>query len=275
MSAPRQGDDLVFEPVVTLLARPQFLGVPPELGFPRSGQDTGTDAERLIEAAGRVCYDSYGKGRGSADYHRHLQEVGHGSVTEHALWSFLLAGVSRGLTHELVRHRVGVAYAQRSTRYVDEQESPWIVPPLFREQASDPPEVAALRRQACAELARVRQEACTGYARLLGLGQELLAQTHPGLEPAERRKLLRGAARSVLGQGLATSIVFSANLRALIHICQMRGVRHAEAEIRIVAAQLAAIMRAEVPAYFADLELTDAPDGLGPEVHGLPRLQPY
>ena len=268
--------ELIHDPIVRLIARPQFLGVPSELGFPKEGQDQGSHAERLIEACGRVCYDSFGRGRSSEQYHQHLQEVGHGSVTEHAMWSFFISGVSRGLTHELVRHRVGVAYAQRSTRYVDESESPWVVPPLFRAALDDTKEVQGLKEEAVAELERIRREASTSYERLMMLGQQVLEHTAAELGPMDRRKVVRGAARSVLGQGLNTSIIFSANLRALVHVALMRCVRYAEAEIRIVAVRLVEIMKQEAPAYFDRIEFRTCPDRLGPEIcGGLKRLQPY
>tara|TARA_R100001086_G_scaffold211678_1_gene127680 strand:- start:1426 stop:2505 length:1080 start_codon:yes stop_codon:yes gene_type:complete len=58
--------------------------VPPPCGSPREDQLQGTLLERLCELAGRECYDSLGRGRSSADYHRHILEVGHLSVYEHA-----------------------------------------------------------------------------------------------------------------------------------------------------------------------------------------------
>ena len=268
--------ELISEPTVRLIARPEFLGLPPELGAPRADQDQGAAAERLIEAAGRVCYDSYGRGRASEPYHGHIQQVGHGSVTEHAVWSFFITGVSRGLTHELVRHRVGVAYAQRSTRYVDESSSPWIVPPLFRARPQDAPEVAELKTLGRTELDRVRSEAAAGYDRLMELGLDILERTAPALTKTERRKTVRGAARSTLGQALETSMVFSANLRALAHIGMMRCIRYAEAEIRIVAAQLVEIMRTEAPLYFGAAAFGPCPDGLAEELTGgVSKLSPY
>src|SRR2546421_7078340 len=68
--------------------------------------DTEVGGERLAEIAGRICYMSYGKGRKTnAEFVGHLIDVGHGSVLEHAVWSFVLTGVSRSFTHELIRHR--------------------------------------------------------------------------------------------------------------------------------------------------------------------------
>src|SRR5205823_12270894 len=97
--------------------------------------DTEVGGERLAEIAGRVCYLSYGRGRKTnAEFLGHLLQVGHGSVLEHAVWSFLVTGVSRSFTHELIRHR-HFSYSQLSQRYVDESESDFIEPDVI---AADP-----------------------------------------------------------------------------------------------------------------------------------------
>ena len=78
--------------------------------------DTEVGAEALAEMAGRVCYMSYGKGRKTnREFVGHIVEVGHGSVLEHAVWSFVITGVSRSFTHELIRHR-HFSYSQLSQR---------------------------------------------------------------------------------------------------------------------------------------------------------------
>ena len=78
--------------------------------------DTEVAGERSVETAGRVCYMSFARPRpgGNKAYLDHILEVGHGSVLEHAVWNFVFTGVSRSLTHELVRHRAGWAYSQLS-----------------------------------------------------------------------------------------------------------------------------------------------------------------
>src|SRR5437867_11211122 len=97
--------------------------------------DTGVGAEALAEMAGRVCYMSYGKGRKTnREYLSNLIEVGHGWVLEHAVWSFLITGVSRSFTHELIRHR-HFSYSQLSQRYVDESGSEFVEPDVI---AQDP-----------------------------------------------------------------------------------------------------------------------------------------
>src|SRR5206468_11909624 len=84
----------------------------------------------LTETAGRVCYMSFQRPRpgGNAAYLGHIKEVGHGSVLEHAVWNLLFTGVSRSLTHELVRHRAGLGFSQLSQRYVDESVAEYVEP---------------------------------------------------------------------------------------------------------------------------------------------------
>ena len=87
--------------------------------------DTDVAGQKLCEVAGRVCYMSFAKPRpgGNATYLHHILEVGHGSVLEHATWNFIITGVSRSFTHEMIRHRAGFGYSQLSQRYVDESEA--------------------------------------------------------------------------------------------------------------------------------------------------------
>src|SRR4051795_13182676 len=98
--------------------------------------DTDVAGEYLAEVAGRLCYMSFAKPRpgGNKAYLDHILEVGHGSVLEHAVWNFVFCGISRSLTHELVRHR-HFGYSQLSQRYVDESVSEYVEPDAI---AADP-----------------------------------------------------------------------------------------------------------------------------------------
>src|SRR5256885_14285742 len=120
--------ELFYEPKVTLLSRPHF-SEPPHLPVAWLGEST--DGERLSEFAGRLCYMSQANPakRPTREYLDNIKKQGHGSVLEHANYSLLLEGVSRSLTHELVRHRAGFAYSQLSQRYVDESEANFVIPP--------------------------------------------------------------------------------------------------------------------------------------------------
>ena len=133
------------EPRVTLIARQQFI--PPAHIHWKSDSDVAGQA--LTEFAGRLCYLSFGADAGmegghktiagrttNQDYLANILKTKHGSVLEHAVWSLLLEGVSRSLTHELVRHRAGFGFSQLSQRYVDESEIAFVLPPEI-EDGSD------------------------------------------------------------------------------------------------------------------------------------------
>jgi len=99
-----------------------------------------TDADSIPEIAGRVCYMSFGEKAGrkeNADYLQHILESGHGSVLEHTVFGLMFTGVSRSLTHELVRHRAGWAYSQLSQRYVDSADANLVLPPATAQGSAE------------------------------------------------------------------------------------------------------------------------------------------
>lgn len=211
--------------------------------------DTEVAGEHLVEVAGRVCYMSFAKPRpgGNRAYLDHILEVGHGSVLEHAVWDFVFVGVSRALTHELVRHRAGFGYSQLSQRYVDESIAEYVEPDCI----ADDPKLHEIW------LESVRQSH-QAYLKLSALLQETHSQ-----EPDRtlRRKLARQAARSVLPNATETKIFVSANARALRHFIELRASRHAEVEIRRLAVAVLAIMQKEAPSLFGDYQLVPLGDG--------------
>ncbi len=211
--------------------------------------DTDVAGQKLSEVAGRVCYMSFAKPRpgGNERYLKHILEVGHGSVLEHAVWNFIITGVSRSFTHELVRHRAGFGYSQLSQRYVDESQSDVIEPDCI---AADP----ALH-QVWLESVQSAQEA---YAKLV---EGLMVRFEGISEKTMRRKMARQAARSVLPNATETRIFVTANARALRHFIELRASEHAEPEIRAVAVRFLEILRVEAPNMFGDYELFDLPDG--------------
>jgi thymidylate synthase (FAD) len=211
--------------------------------------DTEVAGEHLAEIGGRLCYMSFAKPRpgGNKAYLDHILEVQHGSVLEHAVWNFVFTGISRSLTHELIRHRAGFGYSQLSQRYVDESVAEYIEPDCIAED----PELHALWLDAVAH-------AHQAYVKLV----EMLTNKFKE-EPDRtlRRKLARQAARSVLPNATETKIFVTANARALRHFIEMRGSRHAEVEIRKLAIQVLQIMKAEAPNLFNDYQLVPLPDG--------------
>ena len=211
--------------------------------------DTEIPGEALPEIAGRLCYMSFKKPRpgGNAAYLGHIKEVGHGSVLEHSVWNFIITGVSRSFTHELVRHRAGFGYSQLSQRYVDESVADFVEPDCI----ADDPELHETWRSAV-------KQAQEAYVKLV----EGLKRRFDDVEDKTlRRKLARQAARSVLPNATETKIFVSANARALRHFIELRCNEHAEIEIRLVAASVLEILQREAPNIFGDYELTDLPDG--------------
>ena len=197
--------------------------------------------------AGRVCYMSYGKGRKTnREFLAHIIDVGHGSVLEHAVWSFLVTGVSRSLTHELIRHR-HFSYSQLSQRYVDESESDFIEPDVI---AADP----ALHLIWCEAVNAARRAYDALVAGLAGQFGDVPEKTL-------RRKLARQAARSVLPNATETKIFVTGNARALRHFIELRGSEHADVEIRKVAVATLRLLQVESPSLFGDYTLEPLADG--------------
>ncbi len=214
--------------------------------------DTRVAAEILNEVAGRTCYMSFGKGRkANQEYLENILSSKHGSVLEHAVWNLLITGVSRALTHELVRHRAGFGYSQLSQRYVDESEARYVVPPLYQENE-------ALRAKWQQTIECVRR----AYAELADATAQYVQQKHPEMPPRDRRKWARQAARSSLPNACETKIFVTGNSRAWRHFLEQRGSPHADTEIRLLAVEICKVLKQESPNIFHDVELTDEPDGM-------------
>lgn len=215
--------------------------------------DWSTDTDRagqlLPEVAGRLCYMSFAKPRpgGNSAYLDHIREVRHGSVLEHSNWSFIFTGVSRSLTHELVRHRAGFAYSQLSQRYVDESVAEFVEPACIAEDTE-------LHQTWLAAVERAQE----AYVKLVNGLHEKFSDVE---DRTLRRKTARQAARSVLPNATETKIFVTANARAWRHFIELRCNEHAETEIRTLAAEVVRILQKEAPNIFGDYELVDLPDG--------------
>ena len=248
------------EPNVYLVTRPtvdwalvaRFLddeGVPPIPESIRAGED---DSSAIIEISARLCYMSYGKGRKDiADFINNLLSSKDGSVFEHVNYGFVFTGVSRSLTHELVRHRAGFAYSQRSQRYVDESDGSFVLPPALAHDGSD---------EARSVLLSAMEAASASY-------KEMVAELDKAL-PGEmfesnrdRRKAVRQAARAVLPNATETKVFVTANVRAWRHFIEMRGAPYADWEIRHLAIAVLEVLQKEAPLLFGDFTISDLPDG--------------
>lgn len=239
--------DLRFhsEPAVTLLARPVFTE--PE-HLPVNWIGESTDGERLAEFAGRLCYMSQRNpaSRSTRDYLENIKRQGHGSVLEHVSYSLLLEGVSRSLTHELVRHRAGFAYSQLSQRYVDESAASFVIPPAILGDAD-------LEEQWRHQM----QEALASYVALVDRLMERYSWVG---DKVHRRKMAREAARGVLPNSTETKIVVTGNARAWRTMLELRAGEAAELEIRRLAVAVLRLLQREAAAFFSDFEIYTAAD---------------
>jgi thymidylate synthase (FAD) len=189
----------------------------------------------------------------AAAYIERLTSAGHGSVLEHSTFNFLLYGISRSVTHELVRHRAGTAFSQISQRYVSGAVLRFVERPeyqideelhrLFEERADR----AAAEYEAMAELLLDRQEG----------GASMLTADFK----TDARKKVQQTARSLLPNETEAPMVFTGNVRALRHIIEMRADAHAESEIRNLALRIFLCLRTVDPILFGDYELAELPDG--------------
>lgn len=203
----------------------------------------GTEAEELVEVSGRLCYMSFGPGkqapRNNSGYIRNLINKGHESVLEHAVWTFLIAGVSRAFSHQLVRHRVGFSYSQLSQQYHDESHAKFVVPDAIRRDPS------------------LYELWSKGIESSLELYRNMLASTE--LEDhcqfsskKERLRAVRSAARSTLPNATETKIVITANARSIRHFLDLRGAIEGDPEMRAVSVKLLNQVKLDAPALFQD-----------------------
>ncbi|ATE56740.1 MULTISPECIES: FAD-dependent thymidylate synthase [Actinosynnema] len=232
-------------PHVQLIAKTEF--------FPPSDVPWSTDAEggeALAEFAGRACYQSWSKPNPATAtneaYLRHIIEVGHLSVLEHGSVSFYITGISRSLTHELIRHR-HFSYSQLSQRYVPERDAAMVEPEVI---ANDPELHARFLAAAEASVA--------AYNDLLkGLEEKFSDVPSATL----RRKQARQAARAVLPNATETRLVVTGNYRAWRHFIAMRATEHADVEIRALAIECLRHLQKAAPGAFADFAVTSLADG--------------
>jgi thymidylate synthase (FAD) len=233
------------EPKITVIARPQFTE---PANLPVNWIGESTDGERLSEFAGRLCYMSQRNpaSRNTREYLENIKKQGHGSVLEHANYSLLVEGVSRSLTHELVRHRAGMAFSQLSQRYVDESTANFVVPPAII--GDDALRDAWQTQIDSAQMAYV------------ALVEQLMERYSWVADRVHRRKMAREAARGVLPNSTETKIVVTANARAWRTLLELRAGEGAELEIRRWAVAVIRILQHEAPGFFNDFEIYTAED---------------
>lgn len=253
---------------VVMVARPQvelegvrgFLeGFDPDLGFPGYLDDPTelTPAAKLSKAAGQTCYASFGPRRtyneNAKRYFDNLTSSGHGSVYEHATFSFLCYGISRSNTHEVIRHRAGTAYSQLSQRFVSGKVLRFV-------ERAEYQDVPALHKRFCERVDAAWREYHEVADELLALQEEGFEKLS-GEQRTDRRKRVQQTARSVLPNEAETFLTMTANVRAWRHVIEMRTDPHAESEIRDLFFRIFLCLRRAEPVLFGDYSVEAYPDG--------------
>jgi thymidylate synthase (FAD) len=198
--------------------------------------------ELLVEFGGRACYRSWEPGLNAnvskvrtdqREYFANILRSAHGSVLEHANYSFAIRNCSRVFTHEIVRHRAGSAFSQESLRYVRLTDIGFRVPPALE----------PVREQVLAIVEQLEEFQLSAAAEL-GIDEEGV--------PFHVKKEVTSALRRLAPIGLSTDIIWTANARTLRHVIEMRTAPGAEEELRLVFDTIARMMQAEASGLFQD-----------------------
>ena len=261
-----------------------------------------SDAEALVEYAARRCYRSFSPDlnvnvtkvrEDSNAYFDNILKTGHGSVLEHAQFTFAFEGVSRVFTHELVRHRVGVAISQESMRYVRLTNIPFWFPDWATEDRELMERCIGVlemleNHQRYMALHFELESPCglcngTGWAIARLAEDDRTTPARPALNASGKcercggsgriqndqdfamKKFYTSFMRRFAPEGVATGIIWSANIRTLRHTIALRTATSAEEEIRLVFDDVAQIMKAQCPMAFSDFERQD--DGSWAPLH--------
>lgn len=197
------------------------------------------DAEEVVAAAARLCYaadtsDLLQQDPSSAkSFVARLRRMGHMSPIEHIAFTFFVEGVSRAMSHQLVRHRIA-SYSQRSQRYVDHDGFDYVIPPQLAGHMVETPD-------GCMDAAEF-------FAQTMGIIAQRYAQLNDAL--GRRGERSNEDARYVLPNACETKLFVTMNARELLHLTEERLCRRAQWEIREVAEQMLTIARDVCPAVF-------------------------
>ena len=229
------------------------------LGVPNWHTDAPSDSEKIVEVMGRLCYRSFEPGlnpnvtkvrEGNNTYLANILKVKHGSVIEHPVMNFVFADTSRVFTHELVRHRAGVAISQESLRFVRLDDLGQWLPTVIKED----PEAVEIFVKTFEQLEQLQLQFASHFK-----------LDDPGV-PFHKKKVITSAMRRVAPIGLATTIGWSVNPRTLRWVLEMRTDPSAEEEIRLVFGKVGEIVTKRYPNLFGDFTVQ--------MVDGLPCYKP-
>lgn len=253
------GAHLISKPQTNLSSVDSFLaGFDEKLEFRDYLRDEPIDdGSALVKFAGQSCYASFGpkrtKNKDASRYLGHIKESRHGSVFEHANYSMFFYGVSRSLTHELVRHRAGFGFSQLSQRYVSGSVLRFVERPEYQMDTELHDRFCLRSDTNAAEYAYIADRL---MARQVDGDTSLTADRKTDL-----RKKVQQAARSCLPNEAETFLVVTGNVRAWRHACEMRAAGDAEVEIRELFVRAFRCLSAVAPMLFEDYTLKQLSDG--------------
>lgn len=199
--------------------------------------------EKTIATAGKLCYsnsniykllDSLNEDA-IEQFINKLMEMGHESPLEHVTFTFAIEGVSRTLTHQLVRHRIA-SYSQQSQRYVNESNFEYIVPPSI-----------AKNQRSISKFTNLMTSINRVYNELIDAG------------------IPKEDARYILPNATETKIIVTFNVRSLLHFFSLRCCNRAQWEIRILANLMLAEVKKVAPLLFKKAGSTCKQKGYCPE----------
>lgn len=241
---------ILLEPTIHVLNDLHFCQHP---DYELPGHDNEFD--KLIAHAGKGCYDSYGKdGRSVSAHIASLLDSHHGSVFEHATISLFITGISRGLSHELVRHR-HFAFSQRSTRYTNEEDAAIVLDPYFAKLDLHEKDCGHGNCNKCDTywtFVNGCEDAIDRYTRTVAnlLEEDSIAE----MTKIAKRKWARGKARQLLPHALETRMTMTGNIRAWRWLIENRSQFDAEEEIRRLAFMIWEKLIEVVPSCFSDFK---------------------
>lgn len=250
------------------------------LGVPEWSTDAQTDAEALVEVGGRLCYKAFGTElnanitkvrEGNTPYIENILKSRHGSVIEHAYVSFAIMGCSRIFTHELTRHRAGMAYSQESMRFVRLEDIPLTNVSAYASFRALSPYVDLPEGMSDTEWADATSKKFTHALELVAnYAEEKMGSFSSYLDesnlviPFSVKKKITSLLRRMAPNGHATNIMVTANHRAWRHIIEMRTDGGAEDEIRSIQYKVGTMLQDRYRALYQDLDWWPSEDSIAP-----------